>query len=83
MFEGGVLNNVVINIGSKHNPKAKFDINSQHSEGPARVHLRELYGFNSDLEIVCVRHYMNRLIFSCYQDSEDEEEDNSTLFFNV
>ena len=79
-FEGGVLNNVVINIGSKHNPKAKFDINSQHSEGPARVHLRELYGFNSDLEIVCVRHYMNRLIFSCYQDSEDEEEDNSTLF---
>jgi hypothetical protein len=74
-FEGGVLNNVLISIGSNHDPLKKFDV----TDG-ARLHLRELYGFDSSLEIVDVRHYFDRLMISCYKDTADEDIDSSTLF---
>ena len=74
-FETGLMSTQLINISSNHVPSAKLNL-----DDGARVQIRELYGFNKNLEVICVKHYMDRLMISCHDPSQ-EDKYVSTLFF--
>ena len=74
-FETGILSTQLINISSNHKPSAKLN-----AENGARIHIRELYGFDTNLEIICVKHYMDRLMITCH-DPGQEDKFMNTLFF--
>ena len=67
-FETGLMRTPLINISSEHKPEGRFN-----SEDGARVHIKELYGFDSTLEIICVRHYNDRLMISAHDPSQTDK----------
>jgi len=79
-FETGRIENFIINISSNHNPLAKFDKDSDHEDGPARLHIRELSGFDNSLDIISVKHYFNRLMISCHNPNEENPIQSSKFF---
>jgi len=75
-FEGAQLQTVSINISSNHNPNALLNVNTDSNNGevldsPARIQLRNLSGFDNNLDIIAVKHYYNRLIVSAYNPNEE------------
>lgn len=74
-FESGYAENFVLNISSNHDPSKKLDV-----ENGARVHIRELLGFDSNLEIIGVKHYFNRLMISAHNSNETNPIHNTKFF---